>query len=165
MLKLNIGSEEKTETGFKNFVEFYVELSTSFFSSGYFWYFWLTIQNTANRQVRNLFCLLAVCILFPLARCAPPPHPTPLLGGRGSTKKAKKIIHWRWRGRRVFVTLHQRGLSLRESDPRPKVPGPGFSDFIFAYCAISFWTFLIWSASFRGGRACSPWALVLADTP
>jgi hypothetical protein len=22
-----------------------------------FWYFWLTIQNTADRQVRNLFCL------------------------------------------------------------------------------------------------------------
>jgi hypothetical protein len=24
-------------------------------------------------------------------------------------------------------------LSLRESDPRPKGPGPGFSDFIFSY--------------------------------
>jgi hypothetical protein len=36
----------------------------------YFWYFLLTIQNTADRQVRNLFCLLAVFISFPLARCA-----------------------------------------------------------------------------------------------
>ena len=35
-----------------------------------FWYFWLTIQNTADRQVRNLFCLLAVFFSFPLARAA-----------------------------------------------------------------------------------------------
>jgi hypothetical protein len=55
----------------------------------YFWYFLLTIQNTANRQVRNQFSLLAVFISFPLARCAPPPHPALLLGGRESTKKAK----------------------------------------------------------------------------
>jgi hypothetical protein len=34
----------------------------------FFWYFWLTIQNKADRQVRNLFCLLAVFISFPLAR-------------------------------------------------------------------------------------------------
>jgi hypothetical protein len=67
----------------------------------YFWYFWLTIQNTANRQMRNLFYLLAVFISFPLARAAaavaaadlccccsaPPPHPTPLFGGEGSIKK------------------------------------------------------------------------------
>jgi hypothetical protein len=33
----------------------------------YFLYFWLTIQNTADRQVRNLGCLLAVLISFPLA--------------------------------------------------------------------------------------------------
>jgi hypothetical protein len=31
-----------------------------------FWYFWLTIQNTASRQVRNLFYLVAVFISFPL---------------------------------------------------------------------------------------------------
>jgi hypothetical protein len=31
----------------------------------YFWYFWLTIQNTASRQVRNLFYLVAVFISFP----------------------------------------------------------------------------------------------------
>jgi hypothetical protein len=29
-----------------------------------FWYFLLTIQNTANRKVRNLFYLLAVFISF-----------------------------------------------------------------------------------------------------
>jgi hypothetical protein len=32
-----------------------------------FWYFWFTIENTANRQVRNLFYLMAVFISFPLA--------------------------------------------------------------------------------------------------
>jgi hypothetical protein len=32
--------------------------------------FWLTIQNTADRQMRNLFCLLAAFISFPLARAA-----------------------------------------------------------------------------------------------
>jgi hypothetical protein len=32
--------------------------------------FWLTIQNTASRQVRNLFYLVAVFISFPLARAA-----------------------------------------------------------------------------------------------
>jgi hypothetical protein len=37
---------------------------------GGFWYFWLTIQNTANRLIRNLFYLLAVFISFPLARAA-----------------------------------------------------------------------------------------------
>jgi hypothetical protein len=41
-------------------------LTSTFFP--FFWYFWLTIQNTADRQVRNLFCLLAVFISFPLAR-------------------------------------------------------------------------------------------------
>jgi hypothetical protein len=51
---------------------------THFFNTNrYVWYFGLTIQNTANRQARNLFCLLllAVFISFPLARCTPPPHP------------------------------------------------------------------------------------------
>jgi predicted nucleotidyltransferase len=69
----------------------------------YFWYFWLTIQNTTSRQVRNLFYLVAVFISFPLARaaaavaaadfggccCAPPPHPAPFLGGREVSKKKK----------------------------------------------------------------------------
>jgi hypothetical protein len=36
------------------------------FISGLFWYFWLTIQNTTSRQVRNLFYLVAVVISFPL---------------------------------------------------------------------------------------------------
>jgi flagellar biosynthesis GTPase FlhF len=31
---------------------------------GYFWYFWLTIQNTTNRHVSNAFDLLAVFISF-----------------------------------------------------------------------------------------------------
>jgi hypothetical protein len=38
--------------------------------------------------------LLAVFISFHLARCAPPPYPAPLFGGRESTKKkqTKKIV-------------------------------------------------------------------------
>jgi hypothetical protein len=42
-------------------------------------------------------------------------------------------------------------LRFRESDPRPKGPGPGFSDFIFSYCAISFGTFLILIVSLQAG--------------
>ena len=66
-----------------------------------FGYFWLTIQNTANRQMRNLFYLLAVFISFPLARAAaavaaadfsaaaarPDPTPPPFFGGREVPKK------------------------------------------------------------------------------
>ena len=59
--------------------------------NAFLWYFWLTIQNTANRHVGNAFDLLGVFISFPLARCAPPPHPAPLFWGRESTKKAKKM--------------------------------------------------------------------------
>jgi hypothetical protein len=69
--------------------------------------FWLLIQNTADRQVRNLF------ISFPLARaaaaaivaaadfccccCAPRPHPAPFILGEGSTKKkiASSVEGWR----------------------------------------------------------------------
>jgi hypothetical protein len=101
-----------------------------------FWYFWLTIQNTADRQVRNLFCLLAVFISFPLARCAPLPHLAPLFEGGKVPKKEKKENRGRGRGRFVFVALLLQDLSLKEPDPRPKGPGPGFSDFIFAYCAM-----------------------------
>jgi hypothetical protein len=32
------------------------------------WYFWLTIQNKASQQVRNLFSLVAVFISMPLVR-------------------------------------------------------------------------------------------------
>jgi hypothetical protein len=101
--------------------------------------------------VRNLFCLLAVFISFPLARCAPLPHLAPLFEGGKVPKKEKKENRGRGRGRFVFVALLLRDLSSRESDPRPKGPGPGFSDVIFAYCAISFSTFLIWSASLLVG--------------
>jgi len=38
-------------------------------NSDFFWYFWLAIQNTADRQVRNLFFLLAVFISFAGALC------------------------------------------------------------------------------------------------
>jgi hypothetical protein len=63
------------------------------------WYFWLTIQNTANRQVRNKFCLLAVFISFSLARCAPPPHSAPFYGEGKVPKKTKKQENrCRWRG-------------------------------------------------------------------
>jgi hypothetical protein len=69
----------------------------------FFWYFWLAIQNTANRQMRDLFYLLAVFISFPLARAAaavaaadfsaaaarPDPTPPPFVWGEGSTKKNK----------------------------------------------------------------------------
>jgi hypothetical protein len=34
------------------------------FGFGFFWYFWLAIQNTADRKVLNLFHLLAVFISF-----------------------------------------------------------------------------------------------------
>jgi hypothetical protein len=67
-----------------------------------FWYFWLTIQNTADRQVRNLFCLLAAFISFPEVReasapfsssaafpCSPFFGKTPLFMG-GKEKKWKK---------------------------------------------------------------------------
>jgi hypothetical protein len=33
----------------------------------HFWYFWLTIQNTANRHVSNAFDLIAVFISFSVA--------------------------------------------------------------------------------------------------
>ena len=33
----------------------YVMIIWFVFMRTFFWYFWLTIQNTANRQVRNLF--------------------------------------------------------------------------------------------------------------
>ena len=70
----------------------------------FFWYFWLTIQNTAKRQVRNLFSLLAVFTsfcpgallrlrqlrLFSAAAAPPPPTPPPSWG-RESTK-IEKIV-------------------------------------------------------------------------
>jgi hypothetical protein len=97
-----------------------ISLDTPFW---YFMYFWLTIQNTANRQVRNLFCLLAVFISFPLARCAPPPHPAPLFFWGGKYQKtpvasgvgAWTSLRWRgrcWRGRGrvVLVALYVQGV-------------------------------------------------------
>jgi hypothetical protein len=59
-----------------------------------FRYFWLTIQNAANRHVSSAFGLLAVFISFPLVRAAArPTHPAPLLGGEVPKKpKKKKII-------------------------------------------------------------------------
>jgi len=79
-------------------------LSLAWYSKNYgqnFWYFWFTIQNKADRQIRNLFCLLAVFISFPLACaaaavaaadfccccCAPRPHPAPFCWGREVPKK------------------------------------------------------------------------------
>jgi hypothetical protein len=52
-----------------------------------FWYFWLTIQNTANRHVSNAFDLLGVFISFPLARCAPHFTPPPFWGREVPKKK------------------------------------------------------------------------------
>jgi len=45
-----------------------------FYAAGTFWYFLLTIQNTANRQVKTYFLFLSCIYLVSLARCAPPPH-------------------------------------------------------------------------------------------
>jgi len=56
-----------------------------------FWYFWLAIQNTANRHVSSTFDLLAVFISFPLVRAAarPPTPPRPPFGGGGGGKYQK----------------------------------------------------------------------------
>jgi hypothetical protein len=78
-----------------------------FFRNDTFWYFWLTIQNTANWHVSNAFDLLSVFISFPLARaaaavaavdfcyccCAPRPtsHPAPFFGG-GKYQKNKSPV-------------------------------------------------------------------------
>ena len=62
-------------------------LTTHFFIS-IFSYFCLTIQNTADRHVSNAFGLIAVFISFPVARCAPPPHPAPHFWGREVPKKS-----------------------------------------------------------------------------
>ena len=40
------------------------------FAPDFFWYFWLTIQNTANRHVSNALDLLGVFISFCLARAS-----------------------------------------------------------------------------------------------
>jgi hypothetical protein len=71
-----------------------------------FWYFWLTIQNTANRHVSNAFDLLGVLFRFPwsallllrqlqiFAAAAARPHPTPppFFGGRKVPKKSKSPV-------------------------------------------------------------------------
>ena len=69
--------------------------------------FWLTIQNTADRQMRNLFCLLAVFISFSLARAAvavaaadfaaaaaarSDPTPPPFCWGREVSKKKENRL-------------------------------------------------------------------------
>jgi hypothetical protein len=64
---------------------------------GTYWYFWLTIQNTASRQVRNLFYLVAVFISFPWRTGAESPAllalENPILGpkvpDRGSPSLAR----------------------------------------------------------------------------
>ena len=55
----------------------------------HFWYFWLTIHNTANFHVSNAFDLLAVFISFPLVRAAARPLtlPRPFFWGREVPKK------------------------------------------------------------------------------
>jgi hypothetical protein len=66
-------------------------LCFSFFSGASFWYFWLTIQNTANRQVRNLFLKISWLYLFrfPGALCALTPPRPPYLG-EGKYQKIQK---------------------------------------------------------------------------
>ena len=70
----------------------------------FFWYFWLKIQNTANRHVSSAFGLLAAFISVPLvragarwcalvraaARCCAPTHPTPPPLGGGKVPTSQK---------------------------------------------------------------------------
>jgi hypothetical protein len=46
-------------------------------------------ENSKSAGAKPIF-LLAVFISFPLARCAPPPHPALLFGGGKVPKKPKK---------------------------------------------------------------------------
>ena len=57
-----------TRRGWANAMIFCVKLLVTF------GYFWLTIQNTANRHVSNAFDLLGVFISFPLQQPACPRH-------------------------------------------------------------------------------------------
>jgi hypothetical protein len=107
--KITTGLVHNGERGFHIHVLllYSCSISQSYRGFTYFWYFWLTIQNTAISQVRNLFSVTVVLISFPLARaaaavaaadfcccfgnycCAPRPHPAPPFLGEGSTQKIK----------------------------------------------------------------------------
>jgi FlaA1/EpsC-like NDP-sugar epimerase len=60
----------------------------------FFWYFLLTTENTANRQVRNLFYLLVVFISFPRRAARLNPTPPPFFGGRKAHKKMALAASW-----------------------------------------------------------------------
>jgi hypothetical protein len=57
MLKLKIGSEKKTETGFRNFVSFRVELSTLIFLLG------ATLPFLGDLKSQSLSCVVDIMIL------------------------------------------------------------------------------------------------------
>ena len=63
----------------------------------------LTIQNTASRQVRNLFYLVAVFISFPL-RAPTPPRPLYFGGGKYQKNKIACSV-----GDGVWTCLCRRG--------------------------------------------------------
>jgi len=76
----------------------------------YFWYFWLGIQNTANRHVSNAFDLIGVFISFPLVRAAARrPTPAPLFGvGKYQKKKIAFSV-----GVGAWTCLRRRGRGGR----------------------------------------------------
>jgi hypothetical protein len=72
--------------------------SLSFCLFEYFWYFWLTIQNTKTSQAHSLFRVAGVFISFPLVRAAarpPTPPRPPFLGGKYQKKIACSVGGWR----------------------------------------------------------------------
>jgi hypothetical protein len=111
-----------------------------------------------------LLLLLRQLRIFAAAAARPHPTPPPIFWGRELPKKNKSPVasglalgHVCDGAGVVEVVLMRVQsalmgyLSLRESDPRPKGPGPGLSDFVFSYCDYFFWTFLILSASLQAG--------------
>jgi hypothetical protein len=129
--------------------------------------FWLTIQNTASRQMRNLFYLVAVFISFPLARAAaaaavtadfrccccwtPPPHPAPFILEEGSSQKNKIACSvgdgvWtclcrrgRGAGRGAVKASYERGVSKIETESMAVRPRTAwFLCFLLASSSSSF---------------------------
>jgi hypothetical protein len=66
-----------------------VRISTS---TAFFWYFWLTIQNKADAQVRNLFFSWLYLSRFPWRAARHHPTPPPFGGFKYQKSKKKKIV-------------------------------------------------------------------------